>query len=154
MKLDIRPGSPEGPDWWRHKGGWDRFAASFVEQAINLEAIIDTLRYVRHVREKALRNHQTKFHDCFRKIQTEHRDIELRIKNAMRKYAELKAQVRQVESAMKRGALALSPEEWEKLRKVERRRIARPFTEKLGPPTRTGKKFPNRGLRLRNPELA
>ena len=27
------PNAPQGPAWWRKKGGWDRFAASVLEQS-------------------------------------------------------------------------------------------------------------------------
>ena len=127
----THPEAPEGPDWWRRKGGWDKFAANVQEQALYLEVVYKRLQFVHQVREQNFLDKAKKFQGTIRRIRAGYADIRQMVTKYERMYAELQVKIREVESAMKRGALALTPEEWDKLRKDEvAKHMAKPLVIK------------------------
>ena len=127
----THPEAPDGPDWWRRKGGWDKFAANVQEQALYLEVVYKRLQFVHQVREQNFLDKAKKFQGTIRRIRAGYADIRQMVTKYERMYAELQVKIREVESAMKRGALALTPEEWDKLRKDEvAKHMAKPLVIK------------------------
>lgn len=127
----THPEAPEGPDWWRRKGGWDKFAANVQEQALYLEVVYKKLQFVHQVREQKFLDTANALKRTITRIRNQYNEIRQLVTKYERMYAELQVKIREVESAMKRGALALTPEEWDKLRKDEvAKHMAKPLVIK------------------------
>jgi hypothetical protein len=126
----THPDAPEGPDWWRRKGGWDKFAANVFEQTKELGKMVQMLETVCDIREMNFQRTWNRQIHRMRKIRAGYKEIRMLAQAAKRRHAELLAQIRPVEDAMKRGQLALSPEAWERLMRNENKKIHWPTKEK------------------------
>lgn len=119
------PNAPQGPAWWRKKGGWDRFAASVLEQSKYLGRMTKLLEQMTNRYVNGFRQHEQNVRRRIDEMKVEIKEFKVIIKQFNRKHAELMAKVREVEDAMKRGALALTPQHWEALQRQERYKLER-----------------------------
>lgn len=122
----THPDAPDGPDWWRKKGGWDKFAARLFEQTRELGKMISLLENTVGFREKNFVKNAQRVVQKIKKNHARYKEIKALVAKQERRHAELLAAIQPVEDAMKRGALALNPEVWENYKRNERVRLAQP----------------------------
>ena len=105
------PVIPDGPDWWRHKGGWDKIASAYW---VMFQGLV-RLRKKRHQwLEKDRRDIAVALH-AIRRQQTRERALKRRLNQIEKEMAGYVVKLREAELAIARGQLALSPEEWKRL---------------------------------------
>jgi len=90
-------------------------------EVAELEGMTDLLEGTAERREYQLRLQVLRTYDLVKRVRVAHRELRRRIRVQTGRYASLKAQLDELEDAIKRGALALSPGEWDAIRTGEKR---------------------------------
>lgn len=125
----YHPDGPIGPDWWRWKGGWDRFAADnlLLARAIYKLSEVERKRnadWVPRIIER--------YKACLRELKYLQRKVE-QLEGVRENFVVLLAsqnvRLREAEEAIKRGTLALNQSEWDELFRQSRLRLSKKLGE-------------------------
>lgn len=121
----YHPEGPAGPDWWRWKGGWDRFAADNMELA---RAIYRLGEVERKRNADWVPLMLKRYKACIREMNYLQRKVkqldEIRERFVVL-YASQNVRLREAEEAIKRGQLALNEGEWAELQRQSRLRLSK-----------------------------